>query len=163
MSVYTVLEPRHRSGSIAERADRVVFVRDGFSWSAFAFAPLWLAYRRLWLALLAYATAVVILAFGSWLAGVGSGGQILIGALIGWLVGMEAGNLRRWTMVRHGWQELGTVVAGDRDEAEQRFFDAWVASDIAAPAPRPAQPESIIRPPLRRAIVGLFPEPGGQR
>jgi hypothetical protein len=163
MPVFTVLEPRHRDGSVSERADQIVFLREGFSWSAFVFTPLWLVCRRLWLVLLVYLFAVVALVVGLWLAGVTPAGQILILALIALLIGMEASNLRRWTMIRRGWQELGTVVAGDRDEAEQRFFDAWVAGEVAAPAPLPVQPASVVRPPSRRDVVGLFPEPGGSR
>jgi hypothetical protein len=163
MPVYTVLEPPHRHGSVSERADRIVFLRDGFSWSAFVLTPLWLVYRRLWLVLVVYALAFGAVEAGLWLAGVAPAGRILIGALMALLVGMEASNLRRWTMTRHGWQDLGIVVAGDRDEAEQRFFDAWVAGEAAAPAPRPVQPASLIRPPSRRDVVGLFPEPGAQR
>lgn len=163
MAVYTVLEPHHRHGSIDARADQIVFLRDGFSWNAFLFAPLWLLYRRLWLVLLVSVFAFVALEAGLWLAGVTPAGLILVAALMALLVGMEASSLRRWTMVRRGWQELGTVVAGDRDEAEQRFFDAWVAGEITAPAPRPMQPASVIRPPSRRDVVGLFPEPGMRR
>jgi hypothetical protein len=163
MAVYTVLEPLHRHASAGERADHIVFLRDGFAWSAFVFAPLWLLYRRLWLVLLAYVCAVVVLEAGLWLIGVTPEGQIVIAGLLALLVGMEASNLRRWTLVRRGWQEVGTVVAEDRDEAEQRFFDAWVAGEIAAPPPRPTQPASVIRPPSRRDVVGLFPEPEPRR
>jgi hypothetical protein len=163
MAVYTVLEPRHRHVSAGDRADRIVFLRDAFSWSAFVFAPVWLLYHRLWLVLIAYGCAVGLLEAGLWLAGVSPEGQILVAALTALLVGMESSNLRRWTLVRRGWQEVGTVVADDRDIAEQRFFDAWVSGEIAAPAPRPTQPASVIRPPSRRDVVGLFPEPEPRR
>jgi hypothetical protein len=162
MPAYSVLEPRHL-GSIAERADRIVFVRDGFSWGAFLLTPVWLVYRKLWLALLAYLVVLAALNAGLWVAGIGPGGQLLVGALVSWLIGMEAGNLRRWTLTRRGWQELGTVVSDDRDEAERRFFDAWVAGEVALPAPRPLQPESVIRPSARPDVIGLFPAPGGGR
>jgi hypothetical protein len=163
MPVYTVLEPLEKGGSVVERADRIVLLRDGFSWSAFLFTPLWLLYQRLWLVVLAYSVAMVGLQVALRWAGVGPGGQLLVGFLIALLIGLEAHPLRRWTMTRRGrWRELGTVVANDRDEAEQRFFDAFVAGDVAAPAAAIAIPESIIRPQPPRDVVGLFPEPGGR-
>jgi hypothetical protein len=164
MPVYTVLEPLRKGGSLGERADHVIFLRDGFSWTAFLFTPLWLICQRLWLTVVVYSVAMVGLQFGLRVAGVGTEGQLLVGALIALLFGLEAANLRRWAMTRRGsWRELATVVAGDRDEAEQRFFDAWVAGDVAGPAPPTATAESIIRPQPPRDVVGLFPEPGGRR
>jgi hypothetical protein len=166
MSVYTVLEPQKQIGSAVERADRFVFIREGFTWSAFLFAPLWLVCRRLWLAFFAYAVLVVAVEVALRFAGVGPGGQIAVGALIALLVGLEAANLRRWTLVRRGWQELGAVIADDRDEAERRFFDAWVETAVDTPAAGPLmQATSIIRPPSphRRDVVGLFPEPSPGR
>ena len=54
MPVYTVHEPPPRdSDDAADAADRFVFVRDGFSFWAFLFAPLWMLWHRLWLVLLA--------------------------------------------------------------------------------------------------------------
>lgn len=165
MSIYTVLEPRPKSASAAERADRFVFIRDGFTWSAFFFAPVWLIYRRLWLAFVVYAVVLVALQVGLRFAGVGSGGQMLIGALVALLIGFEAANLRRWTLTRRGWRELGTVIANDREAAERRFFDAWVAGDVDAAMATAGPAASIIRPPSghRRDVIGLFPEPGGSR
>jgi len=164
MPVYTVLEPLAHGGSVSERADRVVFLRDGFSWSAFLFTPLWLVYQRLWLGVLTYSVAMVALQIGLRMAGIGTGGQLLIGALVALLFGLEGANLRRWSMTRRGrWRELGTVVAADLDEAEQRFFDAWVAGEVAAPVPPTATAQSILRPQPPRDVLGLFPEPGGRR
>ena len=39
----------------AERPERFKFVRDGFSWGAFLFGPLWMVRHRLWLVLVLYA------------------------------------------------------------------------------------------------------------
>jgi len=164
MPVYTVLEPLRNGGSLGERADHVVFLRDGFSWTAFLFTPLWLVCQRLWISVVVYSIAMVAVQFGLRMAGIDIGGQLLIGILIALLFGLEAANLRRWAMTRRGsWRELGTVVAANRDEAEQRFFDAWVAGEVAAPAPPTATAESIIRPQPPRDVLGLFPEPGGRR
>jgi hypothetical protein len=164
MPVYTVLEPLRNGGSLGERADHVIFLRDGFSWTAFLFTPLWLISQRLWISVVVYSVAMAAVQFGLRMAGVDTGGQLLIGMLIALLFGLEGANLRRWAMTRRGsWRELGTVVARDRDEAEQRFFDAWVAGDVAGPAPPIVKAESVIRPQPPRDVLGLFPEPGVRR
>src|SRR5947199_7926058 len=54
MPVYTVHGPMANVTQARSAADRLVFVRDGFHFWAFLFGPLWLAWHRLWLALLGY-------------------------------------------------------------------------------------------------------------
>ena len=70
----------------------------------------------------------------------------------------------RWTLLLNGWREVGTVVGDDRESAERRFFDRYVALEttremeaaLATPPPPPvAQREAT-------DVVGLFPQPGAQ-
>lgn len=162
MSVYTVLEPRKQTGSAAERAERFVFIRDGFSWGAFLFTPLWLLYRRLWLAFVAFAVLIAALQVGLRFAGVGPSGRVATGVLIALLIGFEAASLRRWTLMRRGWHELGTVIGADLEDAERRFFDAWIAGEVRQAPPSP--PAAMPRPSgHRQDVIGLFPEPGANR
>src|SRR5258708_20295949 len=60
MAVYTVHVPLSRDGASAP--ERFVFVRDGFSFAALLFGPLWMLRHRMWLVLLAYALVVAALA-----------------------------------------------------------------------------------------------------
>ena len=86
------------------------------------------------------------------------------------LVGMEAGTLRRFTLGRRRWRNVGTIVGDDRETAERRFFDSWVRGETLSPmapaVPRTAAPAV---PPMRGAsaapdVIGLFPQqPGAQR
>ena len=160
MTVYMVLEPPEKSGDAAERAERIVFIRDRFTWSAFLFAPLWMLWHRLWLVLLGYAVVMSGVIVGLRFAGLGLGARAAIVALIALLIGFEAPSLRRWTLQRHKWRELGTVIGDDREAAERRFFDAWVAqperkSPPSPPAYRSGAPASD--------VIGLFPQPGANR
>ena len=50
----------------------------------------------------------------------------VIGLLIALLVGLEAGTLRRFTLTRRGWKNVGVVSGDDLEDAERRFFDAWL-------------------------------------
>src|SRR5438045_6340797 len=53
MPVYTVHAPVTNSGGIAA-TDKFAFVRDGFHFWAAVLGPLWLAWYRLWLALIGW-------------------------------------------------------------------------------------------------------------
>ena len=57
MAVYTVHEPPLR-GAPAPDPERFVFVRDGFSFWALLFGPLWMLRHRMWLVLLGYVLLV---------------------------------------------------------------------------------------------------------
>jgi hypothetical protein len=169
MSVYTVHEPPRRAGAAAADVERFAFVRDGFSWWAFLFAPLWMLRHRMWLVLLGY----VVVAGAIEIPVRMSGGPVLatslIGILLGLLVGLEAGTLRRFTLNRRGWKNLGVVSGDDREDAERRFFDAWLQRTNStpggprAPTPGPASATPIWRGPLESDVIGLFPEPGARR
>jgi hypothetical protein len=172
MSVYTVHEPplRHdaRLGAgagAAPDADRFVFVRDGFSFWAFLLGPLWMLRHRMWLVLIGY----VAISVGLQALVRISGGSAAIGAcislLVGLLVGLEAGTLRRFTLSRRGWKNIGVVSGDDLEDAERRFFDAWVRRSPSRPvAPvTGAPPVPPQRMPQAPTVVGLFPEPGAPR
>ena len=186
MSVYTVHQPPLRSADDLVAAnlaaddfavndladtDRFVFVRDGFSWWAFLLTPLWMLRHRMWLVLTVY----LLLSAGIDAALRALGASvltiILVGVLISLFAGLEAGTLRRITLFRRGWRNVGVVSGHDAEEAERRFFDAWVrqASARRSAPPRAAAPSSA--PPMtvdpstdeRSGVIGLFPEPGGHR
>ena len=169
MSVYTVHEPPLRAGAAASDVERFAFVRDGFSWWAFLFAPLWMLRHRMWLvfvcsAVISGGLATLVRIFGVPAAVVG-----LIGLLISLLVGLEAGTLRRFTLDGRGWKNLGVVSGDDREDAERRFFDAWLqrknspSSVPHTPMPGPAAAAPNRRGSLGSDAIGLFPEPGAPR
>src|ERR1700719_4127893 len=127
MSVYTVHEPPPlRAGAAASDVERFAFVRDGFSWWAFLFAPLWMLRHRMWLVLIGYVVVAGAIEIPVKLSRVTALAASLIGILLGLLVGLEAGTLRRFTLSRRGWKNLGVVSGDDREDAERRFFDAWL-------------------------------------
>jgi hypothetical protein len=171
MSVYTVHEPPLRPADAASDAERYVFVRDGFSIWAFLFPPLWMLWHRMWLVLTGY----VVLSAGIETLVKASGASAfsvgLIGLLISFLVGLEVGTLRRFTLSRRGWKTIGIVSSDDLEDAEQRFFDSWVqraasqssASSAAAPTPPGTPAASTPRMPHAPDVIGLVPEPGANR
>ena len=159
MAVYTVHEPPRRNDDALAHTERFTFVRDGFSWAAFLFAPVWMLRYRLWLAFIVY--LLVVSALGAAARALGDGDWLVgISLLVSLLVGFEASTLRRYGLARRGWKVLGVVVGDDLEAAERRFFDAWAAGGV----PRPAMPPAAgaAAPVPSGPIIGLFPEPGAR-
>lgn len=164
MPIYTVHGPL--SPSAQSPADRIAFVRDGFSWAALVFGPFWLIWHRLWWALLGYAALMIAAGFIMAKLGLSADMRLIVNLLIAFLMGLEATSLRRWTLSRAKWRQLDLVVADDRDAAERRFFDRWKGAPVQPPdqdrgAPPPPRAPALYAPAPREDIIGLFPQPGG--
>jgi uncharacterized protein DUF2628 len=172
MPVYTVHAPVGSDASVGA-AERFAFVRDGFHVWAALLSPVWLAWHRLWLALIGWIVVAVVVEVEMARLGAGTGPILLTNVLIALLMGFEAASLQRWTLSRRNWRQLDVVVADDAESAERRFFDRWTAKqrglgndqsaiDRGGPPPTrdvPGQPFSL--PPSE--IIGLFPQPGASR
>ena len=176
MPVYTVHAPITSSVDLAT-ADRFVFVRDGFHFWAAVLGIVWLAWHRLWLALLGWIVLMTAIDFGMTRLGVDGGTIFFVDLLLALLLGFEAASLERWTLSRRKWRQLDVVVADDEEAAERRFFDRWTARQRAlsndqlaidrgsAPPTRDIPGQPFSKPPTspHTDIIGLFPEPGASR
>jgi hypothetical protein len=166
MPTFTVHAPPPRQGETMSAPERFVFVRDGFQFWAFVLAPLWLLVHRLWLAFIIYVVGYGLLGVAFAFLRVPASAQLLAGVFIALFVGFEASSIWRWTLTRRRWSALGFVVGEDAEMAEQRFFAHWSKPAVETPA---APPASGFSTPVRRGppkpsdVIGLFPEPGGQR
>jgi hypothetical protein len=160
MAVYTVHEPPLR-GAAAPDPERFVFVRDGFSFWALLFGPLWMLWHRMWLVLLAY---VLLVGGLDWVLRQAQAPVLVtasVNAMLALLIGIEAATLRRFTLARRGFANVGIVVGDDLELAERRFFDAWIGKRAGEAARRGESPAATLRMPQPRAdVLGLFPEPG---
>src|SRR5947199_303952 len=95
----------------------VVFVRDGFSLWAFLLAPFWMLRHRLWLAFVAYVIVALAVLVGLRFIAASTALTIVVSILLAVLVGFEAGTLRRFTLSRRGWRNVGIVVGGYLESA----------------------------------------------
>ena len=88
-----------------------VLVREGFSWGAFLFGPLWLAAHRVWIpaVLGLVATGLIVLLTTE------ATSVVLVGGLM-LLLGLSGFDLRRWSLDHRGYL-LGQVLTG-RSESE---------------------------------------------
>jgi hypothetical protein len=169
MSAYTVHAPLPRKEETSADSERFVFVRDGFYFWAFLLGPLWMLWRRLWLVSVLYLVVALALQVGLWAAGVDTTVRVFVGLLLALLIGFEAGSLRRWTLTRRGWRNLGVVVGDDVEMAERHFYAAWHSADARESSLPPGTNMPLSRERARenlkeaRDIIGLFPEPGAPR
>ena len=175
MPVYTVHAPVTGNAGIAA-TDKFVFVRDGFYVWATLLGVVWLAWHRLWLALIGWIVLMTAIDVAMMRLGVSPTAIFLVDALLALLMGFEAASVRRWTLSRRNWRQLDIVVADDEEQAERRFFDRWTAkqralndqpaTDRGGPPPTRNIPgQAFSRPPSppHSEIIGLFPEPGALR
>ncbi len=118
-----------RAGEAAAAANELVLVpelalvKEGFSWPAFLFTVVWALALRLWLVALAFLAASLVVSGLLDLLGFDLVARVAAGLAFQLLVGYLANDLRRWTLARRGWREVGPVAASDRLAAERRFFD----------------------------------------
>lgn len=163
MAVYTVHQPPLRQGETSPDPDRFVLVRDGFYVWAFLLGPLWMAWRRLWLALVLYIAAMIGIGIALRFAGAAAAMQALVLFAVAMLTGLEAATLRRWTLGRRHWKNVGVVVGDDLESAERRFFASWIDADQPRALPRnDAMKPRSATPRMPKAsstdVIGLFPE-----
>lgn len=144
MQNFTVYESPAPGADRIDRAEALVFVRDGFSWGAALFAPLWLLFNRMWRSLLGYVVLAAALHFLGVALRLDQHWTTLVNLGVNVLLGFEAQSLRRWELERSGWTFAGTVTGTDVADCERRFFEAWL----------PAQP--ILA--SRSSAMGLQPD-----
>jgi hypothetical protein len=165
MTVYSVYEPPGGDeADVATRAERIAFVKDGFSWLAFFVPALWLIFQRMWLELIVF---LVVIGGVSWAFGTAPEARMLAGwvslALTA-LFAFEANDLRGWALARRGYRFAGVASGRDRYEAERSFFEGWLPQQRrSAPPVPPAQKSPAPKGPVSRRsggdeVIGLFPQ-----
>jgi hypothetical protein len=165
VTVYSVYEPPVPETDVIARADRLAFVKEGFSWVALLVPLVWLLYHRMWIE-----SVVLFLVYvGLQLA---FGGDAQGQALVTWaslaisiLFAFEASDLRTASLERRGYRLAGVASGRDRVDAERAFFARWLPEhERIAPVTLPSsRRDSGARTPPQRGegeeVIGLFPQP----
>lgn len=156
MQTFTVHEPPHPPADRIDRAESLVFIKDGFSWSAALLAPFWLLAYRLWWPLLGYVVLSGAFELVRNAASLDPGWISLAGTALHLLIGFEADALRRWALDRRGWHMLGSVTARNTAEGERRFFEAWLPRQpvIAPPGSSPMGSSPARSTPVIGSLLG---------
>ncbi len=162
MPVYTVHAPKSLGNDVRAEPEKVVFVRDGFHVWAFLLGFIWLIYRRLWLVLLGYIVVQIGAEIMLRLAHASSFAHFVVMLVIALFLGSEAGSLRRWTLSRRKWQQIGLVAADDEEAAERRFFEQISQDGFAYPA-KTSSVVPMPRSSIAQDAAGFFPMPDGSR
>lgn len=89
-----------------------MLVREGFSWGALFFGPLWLAAHRSWIPAVLSVVAAVLMIFVT----SGELAVVLLTALA-LLLGLSGHDLRRWSLAHRGFLLAQVVAAHSEAEA----------------------------------------------
>jgi len=134
MASFTVHTPALAAGE-QPSPEKIVFLRDGFSWPALLFGPLWLAWNRAWLAAAVCFVAMLVLSVAGAKLGLSEEALSLVNIAIGVALGFEGSRLIAWTPARRGYREAAVVSADNRDEAEEIYFHNVRHGQAPAPSP----------------------------
>jgi hypothetical protein len=135
MMTFTIHQPPEPPADRDDRAADLVFIRDGFSWLVFLFAPFWLLANRLWLALGVYVGLFVVIEGVLLIADAPDQWSALAITGLNLMTAFEAASIKRWTLERNGWTTLGTVSGRTELDCERRFFDGWLPNQpLIAPS-----------------------------
>jgi hypothetical protein len=165
VKTFLVFEPAG-GGDHLDAADRILFLREKFRWSALFFAPIWLLWHRLWLGFMGWLAAVVALAFVAYAFDLTAQATAPLLWLPTLLVALEGTELLRRKLLRSGYREIGVVLGRNLEEAERRFFADWSIRPEMTGRPRAGQgaaPVPAGMAPAANPVLGLFPESGVRR
>jgi hypothetical protein len=123
MSLRTKIYTAYEKPDLAEPADRLVLVREGFSIWAFLFTVLWLISERLWLATIGYLALIVVIIQAGEQFGASPISLALAQLFVQLLLGFSAYDLKRWTLTRRGYHFTGIVTAENELNATRRYYD----------------------------------------
>jgi hypothetical protein len=94
-----------------------VLVREGFSWGALFFGPLWLAAHRAWIPAVLTVVATVLILF---LATEGISVILMAGLVL--LLGLSGQDLRRWSLDHRGYLLAQVIAAPNELAALERLL-----------------------------------------
>jgi hypothetical protein len=166
VTLYSVYEPGTEAGAPEERAQKFVFVKEGFCWPALFIPLIWLLYRRLWLEFVLFLLVLVAipLAIGTGPEARGLVSLASFGASL--ILAFEANDLRRWALERRGYKFMGLGAGKNQDEAELSYLRHWLGDRSRTQQPAPPSPpprQTQVRPIPDRTqsdeVIGLFPKP----
>ena len=116
---FTVYEKPEAS----DPADRMVLLREGFSFWAFMFTLFWLIYKRMWLVAVYYlvAAGAVMLLVDAW--AIPEPYSMLAQLWLQLMLAYHAYDLQGWWLTRRGHRFAGVLVAESEMQAERRYHE----------------------------------------
>lgn len=130
MATFTVHVPQENAGG----AGNAVFVREGFSFPAFAFGPFWLLWKRAWIPAALWTALLALVAGLGSLLKMPPDAVGVVGFAVSAILGFEGDRILAWSLRRRGYVERDVVIGDNEAEAEEVFFGR-----LRADAPLPAE------------------------
>ena len=158
MPRYSVHARSAKPDLLRTEADKVRFVKEGFSWWGLFFPLPWLLIKGMWEVLVLVILVLVAIGTGSTMHYLPDAAAAVLCFGINLLIGFTGNDLYRWTLQRRGLIDIGPASGDTRDEAEMRFF---LALPPAPPSLVPATATLAPQPP--RDALGLFESAGATR
>ena len=153
MRFYTVHLPGGDEGAEDGTLGRAVFVREGFNWLAFFFAPFWALAEGLWLAAVPLIAVLAAIVAVPAVLGLEPLLPVILGLGYGVLAGMSGNDLRRAGLAASGYRLVEVVAAPSRAQALIRYAEAVTPAPAQQPAPAAVAARA-------RRTLGLDPDPG---
>lgn len=116
--VYTV----HTNSWSAAPDGEAVLIREGFSWPAFVFGPLWALWHGLWRTAIVLLVLLLAVGGGTVAAGLTDAGELVLTLALHAAIGLWANDWRRRVLARRGFVERGAVMARRLRDAERRYL-----------------------------------------
>jgi len=134
------------------RFDSLTAIPEKNAYWALALPPFWLAYHRLWFALVIYLGVIIlsIALLATSLAPV----ALLLGGLPGLYLFLEGNQLRRKKLEANGLEFVAAIEAPDRKFAFERFLSGWEAPVTEQRKPTAQRPVQLETAPA----FGMFPD-----
>lgn len=152
MHTYTIYEPQQAPDNIEAHAASLVFVKEGFCFSAFLLPPVWFLTRRLWFASAIYGGALTIIVLLA--AGLSNLSLFLTLLFVGHLIiGFEARDILRAELELRDYVLQAVVSARDLAECEHRYLQTWLPEAKLAHG-KAIQQQTI----TQGSVIGMFPE-----
>jgi hypothetical protein len=117
--IYTV----HEKPEASDAADRMVLVREGFSWAALIFTVLWLLAQRLWMAAVVYVGLVAAVMFAAEALKLPAPSIAMLQILLQLMLGFVAHDLQRAKLKYRGYRMSGVIVAESEIFAQRRYYE----------------------------------------
>ena len=124
MKIFSVHHKSTEPALILSEGLETRFVKEGISWTAVFFTPLWLFFHRMWLVLFATLVLYAIAIIAAEAVGLDAGPALSLVLVVNIIIALEGNNLRRWTLKRAGYQEIGVVTGRSLEHVKDGFLKA---------------------------------------
>ncbi|MGE5369345.1 MAG: DUF2628 domain-containing protein [Chloroflexota bacterium] len=131
MTSFTVHLPPTPPGE-RPAAEKIVFLRDGFSTWAFIFGPLWFMWKRAWLPAVLWSLVLAVLAGLGVLLKIPADAMSFAALAVALFLGFEGWRLLAWSLQRRGYVESDVVIGENEEEAELVYFERQRAAERRA-------------------------------